>query len=590
MPSTSVINGQIGSASYQASVAASPASTLWQSCKGLDSYSIGSYGGPSVVDQAAINTGILTYTFSQALPANTTMFFNDLDGKEGAGLVFYDCSGSQVDSSNYKFIQVSPDSSTIPTYSVQGSGTGSSWVVSPGIYGTGSPNETVGVMITSSNVCKIVDTAPTPGAGAYTIFFGIPPATPFSPGATDTYTWQKNIGAAGCNTYMAPQYIAAYNGKVYVTDAANYSVNVFDQASGAFLSKFGSLGSGNGQFSYGLAGIAIDSSGNIYVMDAGNYRVQKFDNSGNYLSKFGSYGSGNGQILYNATGLALDAAGNIYVADTYNNRIDKFSPAGAYVSKFGAAGSGNGQFSYPKGVAVDTSGNIYVADSNNNRIQKFTSAGVYASQFGTAGSGNGQFSNPTNISFDASGNIYVVDQYNSRIQKFTSAGVYTSQFGTAGSGNGQLATPTGSAIDASGNIYVADSSNNRIQKFDSTGSYVWQATYVPSTDPNTLCTLVGLGSDASDNLYALDSGWKNIKVYDTSGIVVRTIGSGQLNSPSALAVDGSGASYVLDGGVIKKFAADGSYVTSYTPAAGLGSTATVYQKLLLTHLVISILP
>ncbi len=63
-----------------------------------------------------------------------------------------------------------------------------------------------------------------------------------------------------------------------------------------FLSQFGSLGSGNGQFRYPV-GIAFDSTGNIYIADSGNNRVQKFDSNGVYVSQFGSAGPGTGSLM-----------------------------------------------------------------------------------------------------------------------------------------------------------------------------------------------------------------------------------------------------------------------------------------------------
>jgi DNA-binding beta-propeller fold protein YncE len=42
-----------------------------------------------------------------------------------------------------------------------------------------------------------------------------------------------------------------------------------------FVSKWGSQGTGDGQF-YAPCGIAVDSSGNVYVLDSGNSRIQKF--------------------------------------------------------------------------------------------------------------------------------------------------------------------------------------------------------------------------------------------------------------------------------------------------------------------------
>jgi DNA-binding beta-propeller fold protein YncE len=149
-------------------------------------------------------------------------------------------------------------------------------------------------------------------------------------------------------------------------------------------------------FSVQPLGVAFDTGGNIYVTNVDpftGYNIVKFNGSGAYLSSFGTTGSGNAQFN-DPYGIALDASGNIFVADTLNNRVQKFTSTGVYVSQFGGKGSGNGQFLSPVGLAFDTSGNIYVTDVGNNRVQKFDKNGNYLSQFGTAGAGNGQFNAP----------------------------------------------------------------------------------------------------------------------------------------------------------------------------------------------------
>ncbi|KAL4452690.1 hypothetical protein ABPG75_008352 [Micractinium tetrahymenae] len=80
-------------------------------------------------------------------------------------------------------------------------------------------------------------------------------------------------------------------------------------ATGAYLSKFGTAGTGIGQLST-PTDVKVDSAGNIYVDDFNNGRVQKFDSSFNYLSQFGSLGTGNGQ-LQGGIGICLDASANL---------------------------------------------------------------------------------------------------------------------------------------------------------------------------------------------------------------------------------------------------------------------------------------
>jgi DNA-binding beta-propeller fold protein YncE len=95
-----------------------------------------------------------------------------------------------------------------------------------------------------------------------------------------------------------------------------------------------------------------------------------FTSVGAYITQWGSGGTGNGQFNQ-PIGVATDASGNVYVTDYGNNRIQEFTSAGVYATQWGSAGTGNGQFNHPYGVATDASGNVYIADQYNARIQKF---------------------------------------------------------------------------------------------------------------------------------------------------------------------------------------------------------------------------
>jgi tripartite motif-containing protein 71 len=97
-----------------------------------------------------------------------------------------------------------------------------------------------------------------------------------------------------------------------------------------FSSKWGTLGSADGQFRYPF-GVALDSSGNVFVTDQGNHRIQKFTSSGIFMGKLGSRGSADGQFRV-PLGIAIKSPKislleeRVFVADTNNNRIQVFKP------------------------------------------------------------------------------------------------------------------------------------------------------------------------------------------------------------------------------------------------------------------------
>ena len=291
-------------------------------------------------------------------------------------------------------------------------------------------------------------------------------------------------------------------GNVYVADEGNRRIQKFTP-SGAFIARWGSAGGGDGEFSFILnqeasVGVAVDGSGNVYVADTENYRIQKFTSSGAFITKWGNAGSGDGQFA--AMGVAVDTWGNVYVADLANYRIQKFTSSGSYVTQWGSRGSEDGQFDGPGSVAVDSSGNVYVADVY--RIQKFTSSGVFITKWGSQGSGDGQFAAPLGVAVDESGSIYVADLGNHRIQKFTSSGSYVTQWGSRGSENGQFDGPGSVAVDSFGDVYVADNLNSRIQKFTSSGTYVTQWGNWGS-EPGQFSP-AGVAVDNSGNVYVTD--------------------------------------------------------------------------------------
>jgi sugar lactone lactonase YvrE len=61
----------------------------------------------------------------------------------------------------------------------------------------------------------------------------------------------------------------------------------------------------------------------VYVSDFVNNQIQKFTSNGTFITKWGSSGSGEGQFN-RPENVAVDSSGNVYVGDTSNNRIQVF--------------------------------------------------------------------------------------------------------------------------------------------------------------------------------------------------------------------------------------------------------------------------
>ncbi len=131
--------------------------------------------------------------------------------------------------------------------------------------------------------------------------------------------------------------------------------------------------------------VEIDASGNVYVADTYNECIQKFTLSGTFINKWGSYGTGDGEFDYPQS-IAIDNMGNVYVADAGNDRIQKFTSSGDFITKWGSEGSGDGEFCSPWGIAVDAENNVYVADNDVsansiNPRMKFSSNGEFITKW-----------------------------------------------------------------------------------------------------------------------------------------------------------------------------------------------------------------
>jgi len=187
-----------------------------------------------------------------------------------------------------------------------------------------------------------------------------------------------------------------------------------------------------------------------------------------FLTKWGSEGSGPGQFMGQNDVVPSEEGNYIFVPDYENHRVQKFTSNGTYVIEWGSGSesSADGEFDNPHSVDVDSSGNVYVSDKDNHRIQKFSSNGTFITKWGTEGVGDGQFTHLHGITVDpSSGDVYATDTENFNVQKFDANGNFITKWGSEGAGDGQFSEPEGIDVDSLDNVYVADTGNFRIQVF-----------------------------------------------------------------------------------------------------------------------------
>jgi len=201
-------------------------------------------------------------------------------------------------------------------------------------------------------------------------------------------------------------------------------------------------GTGDGELNH-PAGIAI-SGESLLLTDSHNNRVQKFGLDGTFQGKFGSFGSGQGQFNL-PWGISIDQHGLVYVADWRNDRIQQFTMDGEWQATFGQSGSNVGQFKRPASVCTDDDGDIYVADWQNNRVQVLSPDGRFVAQLrgdhvlshwgkdklvsnpdmlrqraiafaNDGGSFEREFAQPCAVKIDNKGRLVVVENWSGRIQ------------------------------------------------------------------------------------------------------------------------------------------------------------------------------
>jgi iron(III) transport system ATP-binding protein len=133
---------------------------------------------------------------------------------------------------------------------------------------------------------------------------------------------------------------------------------------GTFVLQFGSFGTEDGQFQR-PSGIAW-FDGRVYVVDAFNNRVQVFDEDGKLVAILGT--SDRISELHYPYDISVTNQGELFVVEYGAGRVSKFDRSGKLLGRYGHTGTGVAEFTTPWGLTVDRRGRVYVCDTGNRRI------------------------------------------------------------------------------------------------------------------------------------------------------------------------------------------------------------------------------
>jgi len=136
--------------------------------------------------------------------------------------------------------------------------------------------------------------------------------------------------------------------------------------------------------------------------------------SGALLSKFGAIGSGEGQY-YNVTGMEFTADGkHLFIASSSNEHVSLATVEGVFVRYIGAGVLGGGY----KDVTLTRAGEVVVADYYNHRVCVFSQVdGTLLRTWCANGTGNSPFNNPTALTTSRN-RLYVLDEHRARVHVF----------------------------------------------------------------------------------------------------------------------------------------------------------------------------
>lgn len=250
---------------------------------------------------------------------------------------------------------------------------------------------------------------------------------------------------------------------------------------------------------------------------------------------FGKEGTGNGQFSTAVTGLAVDASGNVYVSDGNLMRVQAFTAKGAFLRKYAmVAGEGS-----TLDVAVGPTGDVWATTNTGALVRRFPKGGGAPETLATPKSADG-------VAVDADGNVYVSTSGDNvagvvRFDK-TDAGWAAAKMWVGGG----LQWPIDVETSPDGTVYVADvkGAPPNVKHYDANGKLLKKINMKMPATAGAGVTL-GIGVDPDCNVWATNNGERNVMLYSPSGKLLATATSGDMLAKD-IAVGPNGDLYAFE--------------------------------------------
>ncbi len=163
-------------------------------------------------------------------------------------------------------------------------------------------------------------------------------------------------GVIGKKGAMKPRDAAVSNDRLFIADAQNHAVSVYDKRS---RDQLFSIPTGNDATNMSSllvlpTNLALDEKGRLYASDTIAGRVQVYDNAGKFIRSVGVFGdSPAAGTLKRPKGVAVNREGIIFVVDAVYQLVQMFDSEGRYLMCFGYSGDAPAGLILPAKVIVD---------------------------------------------------------------------------------------------------------------------------------------------------------------------------------------------------------------------------------------------